>query len=62
MAVEAKTRRWVVSASSRPPPNATEESAVMDGMGSLEMEVKVWRKEKRKSDVLKKNDVLSCCS
>ena len=53
MAVEAKTRRWVVRASSRPPPKARDESAVIVGIGRLEIEAKVFRSEERKSDVLK---------
>jgi len=59
LAVDAKTRRLVVSASSRPPPKAREESAVMVGIGRWESEVKVLRREKRKSVVLKRAMVSS---
>lgn len=50
--LEPKTRRWVVSASSRPPPNAGAASAEMVGMGRCEMDVKVLRRVVRKEDVL----------
>ena len=49
---EAKTRRVVASASSRPPPRAMEETAEMVGMGREESVVRVWRREERKSFVL----------
>lgn len=42
-----------MSASSRPPPKARDESAVMVGIGSWEIEAKVFRREERKSDVLR---------
>jgi len=51
-AVEAKMRRLVVRASSRPPPRAREERAVRVGMGRVEMEVKVARRAVRKAVVL----------
>ena len=51
-AVEAKTRMWVVRASSRPPPNASEARAVMVGMGSREMEANVPLRSARKAAVL----------
>jgi len=50
--VEAKTRRWVARASSRPPPNAGAARAEMVGIGSAEMEVRVPRREVRKFMVL----------
>lgn len=46
--VDAKTRRCVVRASSRPPPNAGAARADMVGMGRVDMEVKVPRREARK--------------
>lgn len=51
-ALEDRTRRWVVKASSRPPPRAMEEIAEMEGMGRAEREVKVSRRLERKSAVL----------
>jgi hypothetical protein len=48
-----KTRMCVVRASSRPPPNAGAARADIVGMGSVEMEVKVLRREVRKLAVLK---------
>ena len=52
MAVEAKMRRWVVRASSRPPPKAREERAVRVGTWRVEMRVRVVRRERRKEEVL----------
>ena len=52
MAREAKTRRVVERASSRPPPRAMEETAEMVGMGRVERVVRVWRREERKEFVL----------
>lgn len=43
-AEEAKTRRSVESASSKPPPRATEATALMMGTGKLE---RVWNVERR---------------
>jgi hypothetical protein len=43
----------VVRANSRPPPNAGAARADIVGMGSVEMEVKVLRREVRKLAVLK---------
>lgn len=40
----AKTRRSVERASSKPPPRATEATALMVGMGKLE---RVWNVERR---------------
>ena len=51
-AEEAKTRREVVRASSRPPPRAREERAVRVGRGRVVMRWKVWRREVRKWAVL----------
>jgi hypothetical protein len=51
-ALEERTRRWVVRASSRPPPRAMEEIAEMEGMGRAEREVNVSRRLERKSAVL----------
>jgi hypothetical protein len=50
--VEPKTRKVVVRASSRPPPNATEEIAEMVGMGRRERRVKVSRRVVRNCFVL----------
>lgn len=52
VAVEARTRKCVDRASSRPPPRATEEMAEMVGMGSAERVVNVSRRLARKSAVL----------
>lgn len=52
MALELSTRKWVASASSRPPPRAREEIAEMVGMGRVEREVKVVRRVKRNAAVL----------
>lgn len=48
MADEEKIRNEVVRASSRPPPNAVEEMALMVGMGRVEIAVKVARRVVRK--------------
>ena len=50
--MEVRTRRWVVRASSRPPPRAREEMAEMDGIGRAERDVNVSRRLARKSAVL----------
>jgi len=50
--VEPKTRKVVVRASSRPPPNATEEMAEIVGMGRRERRVKVSRRSVRNCFVL----------
>lgn len=50
--VEPKTRKVVVRASSRPPPNATEETAEIVGMGRRERRVNVSRRVVRKCFVL----------
>lgn len=52
-------RRWVVRASSRPPPRAREERAERVGMGRWEMDVKVVRREVRKAVVLSRNNQVS---
>jgi len=52
VAVLAKTRMCVVSASSNPPPKASEDRAVIVGTGSVEMRVKVLRRLVRKFEVL----------
>ena len=44
MALEAKILRWVVRASSRPPPKATEEMALRVGMGRVEILERVLRR------------------
>lgn len=48
VAEEEKTRKEVVRASSRPPPNAVLEMAEMVGMGRVEIAVKVARRVVRK--------------
>lgn len=58
-AVEARTRRCVQRASSRPPPRAVEEMALMVGMGRAERAVKVARRLVRKADVLVERRVVS---
>ena len=50
--VDPKTLKVVVRASSRPPPNATEEIAEMVGMGRRESRVNVSRRVVRKCFVL----------
>jgi hypothetical protein len=50
--VEAKTRRWVQRASSRPPPRAREETALIVGMGREDNSAKVALKLSRKFAVL----------
>ena len=50
-ALDAKTRNVVVRASSSPPPNAREETALMVGMGSLASVSNVPRSKVRKSRV-----------
>lgn len=52
MAVEAKTRKCVVRASSRPPPKAVLEMAERVGIGRCERRVKVLRRAVRKFWVL----------
>jgi hypothetical protein len=52
VALEAKTRSDAHRASSRPPPKASEETAAMEGMGSVERRVKVARRCVRKARVL----------
>jgi hypothetical protein len=49
---EPKTRKVVVKASSRPPPNATEEIAEMVGMRRRDRRVKVSRRRVRNRFVL----------
>ena len=51
-AEEVKIRRWVERASSRPPPKARDEMALIVGMGRLETEVRVLRRVNRKAEVL----------
>lgn len=50
--VEPKTRICVVSASSRPPPNAGAARAEMVGIGNCEIDVNVPRSDARKFAVL----------
>ena len=52
-AFDERTRKWVVRASSRPPPRAIEEMAEMEGIGRAEREVKVSRRLERNSAVLR---------
>lgn len=52
--VDAKTRMCVVKASSRPPPKAGAARAEIVGMGNVEMDVKVPRREERKAAVLER--------
>jgi hypothetical protein len=59
MVVEAKRRRWVVRASSRPPPNAGAARAEMVGIGRAAMEARVPRREVRNVLVLKEKLVLT---
>jgi hypothetical protein len=49
---EPKTRRWVHSASSRPPPRAIEDIEEMVGISSWARLVKVLRSLSRKSSTL----------
>lgn len=58
-AVDARTRRCVQRASSRPPPSAVEEMAEIVGIGSVESAVKVLRRWERKSAVLLREE--GCC-
>lgn len=52
VALEARTRKVVLRASSKPPPRAREEMALMVGMGRAEREVRVLRRVWRKWLVL----------
>ena len=52
IAVDAKTRRCVQRASSRPPPRAREETAEMVGIGRAERAVNVALRFARKAAVL----------
>jgi hypothetical protein len=52
VALEVRTRKWVERASSRPPPRAREDMALMVGMGRAERAEKVPRRLARKSAVL----------
>ena len=51
-ALDVRTRKCVARASSRPPPRAREEMALMVGMGRSERAVKVPRRSARKLAVL----------
>jgi len=51
-AVDAKTRKCVQRANSRPPPRAVEEMALIVGMGREERAVNVARRLAKKADVL----------
>lgn len=51
-AEEAKMRKVVARASSRPPPRAMEETALMVGIGRWERVERVWRRVVRKWFVL----------
>ncbi len=55
-AVDAKTRKVVARASSRPPPRAREETALMVGMGRAESCVRVVRRVCRKWLVLEREE------
>ncbi len=59
-AVEAKTRRCVASANSKPPPRAGEARAEMVGIGRVEREVKVERRVAR--NVFVSSLVILCLS
>jgi hypothetical protein len=52
VALEERTRKWVDSASSRPPPRAREEMAEIVGIGRVERAVKVVRRLRRNAAVL----------
>lgn len=52
MALEVRTRKSVDRASSRPPPRAREEIALMVGMGRAERDLNVSRRLKRNWAVL----------
>jgi len=52
VAAAAQTRSDVHRASSRPPPSAIEEMALMLGIGSACRRVNVWRRAWRKARVL----------
>jgi hypothetical protein len=52
MALEVRTRKSVERASSRPPPRAREEMALMVGMGRVERDLNVSRRLKRNWAVL----------
>jgi hypothetical protein len=52
MALDERTRKWVDSASSRPPPSAMEEMADMVGTGRLASDANVPRRLLRNSSVL----------
>lgn len=58
-AVEARTRKCVHRASSRPPPRAVEEMALTVGMGRAERAVKVARRFERKAVVLREKKTVS---
>ncbi|KAK5625815.1 hypothetical protein RRF57_001531 [Xylaria bambusicola] len=51
-AVEARTRKWVHKASSRPPPSANDEMADIVGIGRAESEENVPRRLARNWAVL----------
>lgn len=55
-ALEVSTRKWVASASSRPPPRASDEMAEMVGMGRAEREVRVVRRLSRNAAVLERKE------
>ena len=55
-AVLAKMRKWVVRASSRPPPRAREDIAVMVGIGRVVIVVNVKRSFARNSVVLEEDE------
>jgi hypothetical protein len=52
VAEDAKTRKCVVRANSRPPPNAGAARAEMVGMGSCDIDANVPRNVVKKLDVL----------
>lgn len=52
VAVGEKTRKVLARASSRPPPRATEDTAVMEGMGRVERVFSVVRRLVRNVAVL----------
>jgi hypothetical protein len=58
MAVLLKTRKLVHRASSRPPPKAVLEMALMVGTGRVERRAKTERREVRKARVLEEEMML----
>lgn len=57
VAVDENTRKFVARASSRPPPKAWEEIAVMDGIGREASRVRVLRRVVRNCDILRRDSL-----